>query len=126
VRKKCVAAAALALLIAASDATAARFTGVTSQKDTGLALELRHQRVMEATLHFTMDCEDGTSIARSAVLRTRTKLARGRRFRLTGDSGGMTVVMSGRLTGARRAEGTFEASTDACFTGVVGWVGARE
>jgi hypothetical protein len=123
--KKCIAVAALALLVASSNASAAKFTGVTSQKDTRFALDVRGHRVVGAELHFTMDCDDGSSIARSAVVSGNARISPVRRFRLTDESGGMTVVMKGRLRTGGRAEGTFEASTPTCYTGTVGWVGAR-
>jgi hypothetical protein len=126
--KTCLVAA-LTLLVASSSAAAAtRFTGVTSQKDTRLVVDVRKAgaktRVVKAELHFTMDCDDGSTIERSAVLPGPARVTRGGRFRLTDTSGGLSVAMTGRFTDSRTASGTFEASSPAtgCYTGTVGWV----
>ena len=148
------AAALMTALACAGTATAATphagtYRGVTSQKDTGLgaspvALDVRRlragrARVSSADLSFTLACEDGSSISRSARLGG-AKIARGGRFTISHSSGGnygpdgvirLTVTMRGRFTSARRAEGTFVAAATiadspitpaiACNSGRVGW-----
>src|SRR3954451_19913827 len=124
------------------------FRGVTSQKDPHLAIYVArghggHLRVEGVALGFTMDCEDGSSVSRTAYLGGASVTGSGR-FRIAGTSGGnygphgsirLTVRFKGRFTSKSSAQGTFDAgaliaeSTTspavACSTGAIGWVAAR-
>jgi hypothetical protein len=146
-------AAALVVLAACSNGAAAAtpkagtFKGVTSQKDVHLTLEVSKRqgkaRVAGASLTFWMNCEDGSTIARTASL-GEARVARSGRFLVRGASGGsygpdrkisVRVAMRGRFTTPSSAQGTFRASATitaspispavSCFSGDVGWVGSR-
>jgi hypothetical protein len=155
---KTTAAAAMVVLIAAAGPAGAatpkagKFQGVTSQKDHlagshRLTIEVRKRhgaaRVASAELGFTMECEDGSSIVRSAHL-PGSRIRSSGRFTAKTQSGGsygpdghisLRLSMSGRFAGAQRVEGTLEAKATvsesttspavACFSGTVGWVGSR-
>jgi hypothetical protein len=147
-----VAAAAGSTGATAATPSAGKFQGVTSQKDHGassqtveLQVRKRHgaARVTGGELQVTLDCEDGSSLARTVHL-PGSKVSRAGRFTISDASGGsygpdghisLRLAVSGRFTGARKAEGTLEAkalvsdSTTspavACFSGTVAWVGER-
>jgi hypothetical protein len=144
---------AVLILLASADAgaatpTAGVFRGVTSQKDTGFALEVERRpngrmRVEGVQVGFRMNCEDGSSVARTTYLGG-AKLRRGGRFKIAESSEGnygsrgsirLTVRMRGRFTANHSAQGTFSASAKnsesanhpavACYAGPVGWTAAR-
>src|SRR3954453_21615450 len=88
---------AVLILLASPDAgaatpTAGVFRGATSQKDASFALEVERgangrMRVEGVRLGFTVDCEDGSSIARTAYLGG-AKIRRGGKFKIAETSGG--------------------------------------
>jgi hypothetical protein len=90
-----------------------------------------------------MDCEDGSSVARTVYL-SGARLSRRGTFQIHEAAGGnygpsgrirLTVAMRGRFTSPRGAEGTFRVSAlitesvlspaVACYTGDNGWVVRR-
>jgi hypothetical protein len=154
---KMMATALMVAAVAATGASAAtpaagKFRGVTSQTDhtagphrVTLRVSKRNARarVTGAVVQFTLRCEDGTSVARTAYV-PGGEVTRSGRFNLSTTSGesygpdgriSLRLSMSGRFAGARRAEGTFDATATvsastlspavACSSGTVGWVGSR-
>src|SRR4051794_23268643 len=150
-------AAVIALTVCSAGAAAAtpragKYQGVTFQKDRRLAspriaLEVvrRHgkARVTGTEISYAMDCEDGSSIARTTYL-SGGHVTRGGRFKITGASGGshgadgqisVRVTMRGRFTSAGAAEGIFSARATlsesvvspaiACNSGPVGFKVSR-
>jgi hypothetical protein len=135
--------ASIAYAGSASAATphAGTYRAVAPQQD--LRVDVLRHRVSNADLTFTLACDDGTSITRTADLGG-AKISRRGRFTIAESSGGshgpdgqirLTLRLSGHFTSGRRAEGTFKAAAIvtespitpavACSSGVVAWNAER-